>query len=330
MHQCTVGVMFQRDLPPELIARRARLMEELGLDDIWITEDLFYSGGISGASVALAATETLNIGIGILPVLARNAVFTAMELGVLARLYPNRVLAGLGHGMVDWMASVGATVPSPVTALVEHLTVVRKLLHGEHVTFKGKYISVEDARLEHCPSTPPPVFAGVRGPRSIKAAARIADGIVLAEPTSPSYIRSVRSRLDAEGMPWRHQLACYGWLSVDDDASVARDRVRPYLASIPGGLAEPSVRPHLEALPFASEVLKLIDSSPDEATLAAGLQPEWIDELAIVGTPEDCARAIRARSEVGADRIVIVPLIDRIEQQLQVLGKDILPLLKEA
>jgi alkanesulfonate monooxygenase SsuD/methylene tetrahydromethanopterin reductase-like flavin-dependent oxidoreductase (luciferase family) len=54
---------------------------------------------------------------------------------------------------------------------------------------------------------------------------------------------------------------------------------------------------------------------------------EWINELAIVGTPEDCARAIHARFEAGADRDVFVTLIDRIEQQLQVLGTAILPLL---
>ncbi len=320
--------MFQRDLAPELIAPRARLMEQLGLDDIWITEDLYFSGGISGASVALAATDRLNVGIGILPAVARNAVFTAMEIGVLARLYPNRVLAGLGHGMVDWMATVGAAVPSPVTALREHLEVVRRLLNGERVTFEGQYVNVQNARLEHGPSIAPPVFAGVRGPRSIGTAALIADGIVLAEPTSPSYIRSVRERIDAAGAPWRHQLACYGWLSVDDDAEVARDRVRPSLASIPGGLSEPSVRPHLEALPFAADVLALIDGAPDEATLAAGLRPEWIDELAIVGTPEDCAKAIQVRSVAGADRIVVVPLIDRIEEQLHILGNEVLPLLK--
>jgi alkanesulfonate monooxygenase SsuD/methylene tetrahydromethanopterin reductase-like flavin-dependent oxidoreductase (luciferase family) len=319
--------MFQRELPPELIGPRAQLMEQLGLDDIWITEDLFFSGGIAAAYTALQATDHLNVGIGILPALARNAVFTAMELGVLARLYEGRVLAGIGHGMVDWMSSVGASVGSPVTALEEHLRVVRQLLIGEHVTFHGRYVSVEDAHLEHRPRVPPPVFAGVRGPRSIDAAARLADGIVLAEPTSPSYIRSVRARLEAAGAGWRHQLACYGWLSVDDDADVARERVRPSLASIPGGLAEPSVRPHLEALPFATEVLALVDSATDEATLAEGLEPEWIDELAIVGTPEDCARAIEARAAAGADRVVIVPLIDRIEQQLTMLGTQVLPLI---
>ena len=61
---------------------------------------------------------------------------------------------------------------------------------------------------------------------------------MLAEPTSPSYIRTVRARLDAAGAGWRHQLACYGWLSVDDDADVARERVRPSLRASQG--ASPS------------------------------------------------------------------------------------------
>ena len=79
------------------------------------------------------------------------------------------MLAGIGHGMVDWMASVGASVPSPVTALEEHLRVIRQLLIGEDVTFRGRYVSVVDAHLEHWPDVPPLVFAGVRGPRSIDA-----------------------------------------------------------------------------------------------------------------------------------------------------------------
>ncbi len=161
-------------------------------------------------------------------------------------------------------------------------------------------------------------------------AARAADGILLAEPTSPSYLRSVRTRLAAAAPAGvRRQLACFTWVSVDDDREVARERVRPMLASIPGGLAEPSVRPHIEALPFADELLPLVDSAPDQETLAAGLRDEWIDELAVVGTPADCARAITARTQAGANRVALVPLLDRIEDQLLAIGSEVLPLLME-
>lgn len=331
MGRLAVGLMFQRDLSPELIGERAELLESLGFEHMWVTEDLWFSGGIAAAATALAASERLTIGIGILPAMARNALFCAMELGTLARLHPGRLLAGLGHGMVDWMETAGAAVSSPVTALDEHLTVIGRLLDGETVDFSGSYVHVAGAHLEHLPPTRPPLFAGVRGPRSIQMAARAADGILLAEPTSPSYLRSVRRRLDAAAPAGaRRQLACYTWVSVDDDRDKARQYVRPMLASIPGGLAEPSVRPHIEALPFADELLPLVDSAPDQEALAAGLRDEWIDELAVVGNPEDCARAIVARAEAGADRIALVPLLDRIEEQLQIIGVEVLPLLTTA
>jgi 5,10-methylenetetrahydromethanopterin reductase len=65
--------MFQREIPPEELSERARLCEELGYDDIWVVEDLFFSGGIAQASSALMASDRLGVGIGILPAVVRNA-----------------------------------------------------------------------------------------------------------------------------------------------------------------------------------------------------------------------------------------------------------------
>ena len=56
---------------------------------------------------ALAVTERLAVGIGILPAVARNPAITAMELATLAGLAPGRVVAGIGHGVQEWMAQVG-------------------------------------------------------------------------------------------------------------------------------------------------------------------------------------------------------------------------------
>ena len=50
----SIGVMFRREYAPELVPDYARMVEQVGLDDLWIIEDAFFNGGISGASVALA------------------------------------------------------------------------------------------------------------------------------------------------------------------------------------------------------------------------------------------------------------------------------------
>ena len=63
----------------------------------------------------------------------RNPAVVAMEIATLARLFPDRFVPGLGHGVLDWMGQVGARAESPMTLLREHTAVVRDLLHGRRV-----------------------------------------------------------------------------------------------------------------------------------------------------------------------------------------------------
>jgi Luciferase-like monooxygenase len=103
-----VGAVFRCSLEPELLRSYARGVEEFGYDELWIVEDCFYAGGIASAATALAATERITVGLGILPAVLRNPAATAMELAALARLHPGRVVPGLGHGVA---AGCGRSAP---------------------------------------------------------------------------------------------------------------------------------------------------------------------------------------------------------------------------
>ena len=70
-------------------------------------EDCFLEGGISAAAAALAWSERLRVGVGLLPVPLRNVAVTAMETATLHRLFPGRAIVGVGHGVQDWMGQVG-------------------------------------------------------------------------------------------------------------------------------------------------------------------------------------------------------------------------------
>ena len=54
-----VGVMLPRDLPAEQFVDFARRAEELGLDELWVVEDLGFRGGIAQAATALAVTARI-------------------------------------------------------------------------------------------------------------------------------------------------------------------------------------------------------------------------------------------------------------------------------
>ena len=109
-----LGVCFPRELEPGLVVEFANRLEAGGVDELWVIEDCFYTAGITLAATALAHSETLAVGIGILPAVTRNVSTTAMEVATLARLAPGRITAGIGHGVRAWMEQIGARPESPV------------------------------------------------------------------------------------------------------------------------------------------------------------------------------------------------------------------------
>ena len=84
----------------------------------------------------------------------RNVGLTAMELATLARLFPGRLRPGIGHGVLDWMAQVGARAQSPLTRLREYGTALRELLHGRTVSITGRYVQLDHVSLDW-PATRP-------------------------------------------------------------------------------------------------------------------------------------------------------------------------------
>ena len=116
-----LGAVFRPQLPPEKLRDVARAADAAGLEELWLWEDCFLEGGVSAASAALAWTERLRVGIGLLPVPLRNVAVTAMETATLDRLFPGRFTLTVGHGVQDWMGQVGARAESPVTLLREYL-----------------------------------------------------------------------------------------------------------------------------------------------------------------------------------------------------------------
>ncbi|QHC67435.1 LLM class flavin-dependent oxidoreductase [Rathayibacter sp. VKM Ac-2759] len=293
-----VGILLPRDLPAAEVLPYARRAEALGFDELWVIEDLGFRGGIAQAAAVLAATERIVVGIGILPAAARTAAFTAMELSTLAELFPGRLHAGIGHGMPHWMRGLGVWPKSPLTLLEEQFDALRSLLAGDETTRDGRYVKVDGLRLESPPAVVPPLLAGVRGPKSLELAGRIADGVVLAEPVTPEYLAAALEQMAVPG-----RVVAYNAAAVDDDAARARDLVRPGLEWI----GDPDWAPHIAPLPFADDFAGLRERSADRASFARDLPDEWVDQLAVVGTPDDARARIGELHRAGASSVVLIP-----------------------
>ncbi|WP_086842699.1 LLM class flavin-dependent oxidoreductase [Amycolatopsis kentuckyensis] len=295
----SVGVRINREQPPAKLRDLARQAEDAGLDELWLVEDCFWAAGVATVATALAVTSTIKVGIGVLPAVARNPAIAAMELAALAELHPDRLIAGFGHGVASWMRQIGAYPESPLAALEETLLAVRRLLAGERVSMDGKHVHLDEVELVFPPSSPPPLVAGVRRPKSLAVAGAAADGTILAEPSPPEFVRTALAGIAAGGAPSHHAVVTYNWLALGD-----RERARRTVAES----LNPGSRVQVEGLPFAGELLALMDSASTVDELGAGLRPEWIDRLAICGDADECAAAVRALHEAGSGSVVLLPL----------------------
>ena len=312
-----LGIMFRREYPPEKLPDFARRTEALGFDELWVVEDCFYASGIASAATALACTSTLQVGLGIMPAVARNPVFAAMEIATLARLYPGRFLPGFGHGVADWMRQIGAFPRSQLRALEEVTLTVRRLLAGERVTFHGQHVQLEAAQLILPPTEIPPISLGVIGPKSLALVGRCADGVILSEYSAPAYVGWAKEQITAGqravGQPHPYRLTVFAFACAESTTAAARTQLRPMLRE---ALAYRDLDPKLAATGILDEVQALRDAGTplQENDIADA----WIDQMAIVGTPADWRAAIERYAAFDMDALILTPLphtdVDVLEQ----------------
>jgi alkanesulfonate monooxygenase SsuD/methylene tetrahydromethanopterin reductase-like flavin-dependent oxidoreductase (luciferase family) len=171
--------------------------EHAGVAELWLWEDCFLQGGIAAAAVALASSETLTVGLGVLPAPLRNVVTTAMEIATLEAMFPGRIRVGIGHGVQDWMRQAGAAVASPLTLMREYVAALSDLLAGRSVTVDGRYVRLDNVRLDWPPQQPVPVLIGGTGPKTLALAGEVADGVILDSQYTPATLRDALGHVAA-------------------------------------------------------------------------------------------------------------------------------------
>lgn len=230
----SLGVVCWPAVPPELLRDVAVAADEAGLDELWLWEDCFWGGGVAACAAALAWTSRVRVGVGVLPVPLRNVALAAMETAMLCRMFPGRVIIGVGHGVQDWMRQAGAKAESPMTLLAEYLPALRALLGGEKVSASGRYVQLDEVALVWPAASParsaPPIFAGAVGPKTQVLSGEIADGTILVAGTGPAELRAARERIDsgrarAGRAGAAHQLVVYLEISMDAPAEDAARQV---------------------------------------------------------------------------------------------------------
>ena len=217
-----IGAIFTPYSPPEALREAAMAAEDAGVPELWLWEDCFRESAVAAASAVLAWTTDLRVGIGVSPMPLRNVALLAMEIATLERLFPGRLIPGVGHGVLDWMAQVGARAASPLSLMREYVPALRSLLAGDAVSTEGRYVSLDRVQLDWPPAHAPAVVVAGEGPKTVRLTGEVGDGTVLPAGSTPDRVaRTLAMALEgrrAAGRDDDHQLIVFVSAAFGDEA----------------------------------------------------------------------------------------------------------------
>ncbi len=191
-----IGVSMGDMTPPEKLGEKARRLEQLGYSHIMVPEDYFYVPALIGATLALAATESVPVGTSIVSGLVRSPAVLAMEIAGISRTFPGRFRPGIGLGLPDWLRQMGILPEKPVTALRESITSLQGLLAGETVSLEGKVFNLDQIAITHPALEHGPITLGVMGPMLLELSGQIADGTLFGALAGVDFFRWAMAQVE--------------------------------------------------------------------------------------------------------------------------------------
>jgi len=175
-----IGVSLGPDGGPGQFAAAVDLLEQAGVDSLWLPENVYSPlvEPFTGMAFALSRTRRLKVGSGISVLPGRHPVLVAKQLASLAGLAAGRVLPVFGLQPAQPAERVLFPVPAGQRAAVfdESLALLRLLLTTETVSFDGSFFTVSGASVAPLPPRPLDIWLGGSAPGGLRRVGRLADG----------------------------------------------------------------------------------------------------------------------------------------------------------
>ena len=180
-----------RELVEIAVAAEAHGMQTVVVSDHF--QPWRHNGGHAPFSLAwLAAvgerTSTIRLGTSVMtPHYRYNPAVIAQAFGTLGKLYPGRVILGVGTGealnevATGWQGAGAPAWPDfkeRFARLRESIRLIRALWAEDRVTFEGDYYSTVDASIYDRPEGGVPIYVAAGGPVMAKYAGRTGDGFI--------------------------------------------------------------------------------------------------------------------------------------------------------
>ncbi|BAJ63473.1 MULTISPECIES: LLM class flavin-dependent oxidoreductase [Anaerolinea] len=296
-----------------------RYAEVRGFEAVWQAESRLVRDAIVPMAAYAAVTERIKVGSGVINNWTRNIGLLAATFLTLDDLAPNRIICGIGAWWDPLAKNVGIERKKPLVAMRETVTVLRRLLNMERVTFHGEFVHVDGIELDvvHGRREPRnvPIMIGATGDQMMELTGEIADGVVLNYCVPPEYnlkalellekgARKAGRTLDDLDRP--QLVVC----SVDYDHDKAIDTTRELLTQY---LAQ---QPHIAkasgvSMDVVSEIQSILGwpATHEQIQRAKHLVPEdLIHRITASGTPDEARAKVEEYRRNGCTCPILYPV----------------------
>jgi G6PDH family F420-dependent oxidoreductase len=266
---------------PDDLVRQAKLAEEAGFDALWISDHFHpwldeqgQSGFVWSLIGAVSQVTSLPVTTAVTcPLVRQHPALVAQAAATSAILTGGRFTLGVGTGESLNEHILGSPWPGAeerLEMLAEAVKLMRELLTGQLITFRGRYYTVDTARLYSLPDQPPPIFMSGFGEKAIKLAAEIADGYMCVQPNA-DFVKLYRESGGGERPVQGGIKVC--WDPDEDRARKTMHRLWP-TDVIPGESAQllPLPRHFAQLAELVSEEMVSAPCGPDPDVHLSGVR----------------------------------------------------------
>jgi probable F420-dependent oxidoreductase len=279
---------------PERFVGLVRDLERLRFDSLWVSDRLSGESPDPVVAMTMAAANStkLKFGMSVMVLPGRNPVVVAKQLASLDRMSNGRLLPAFGLGAADAVEHQAFGVKREERAAIfdEALPLVRRLWSGDRIDHDGPRFHLEGVRVLPRPVQDPiEVWMGGAARSELRRVGRLGDG----------WLPSFCTPGDVEA-----GIALVKETAANHDRAIDEEHYGVLLAYSHG------------ALPDAV------------AALLQRRRPELDPSDVIPVGFEALTERIRAFTEVGASKFVVLPLVEPATwgDELQALAETVLPL----
>ncbi len=268
----------------------------------------------SWLGAALQATSNVSFGMVNAPGQRYHPAIIAQAVATLAVMFPGRVWCAFGSGqyMNEHITGEGwINKPDRNARLLECVEVIRALWRGETVSFQGKYITVDEAKLYSRPDEPPMIFGAAITPETAEWVGSWADGIITVYKPYEKQKQFVEAfhKGGGKGKPMLLQAQTSYARTEKEALAGAHDQWRNNI--------------------LASRVLTELRMPNQFDTLGELIRPEDLEgHIRISSDPKQHIEWLQQDIELGFDRIYVHNVNRDQERFIETFGEKVLPALQ--